>query len=334
MVQPRIADIASRAGVSNATASLVLGGRPGTRVSAATARRVLEVAAALGYEPRVRRPVVPWLSLVIDHATAGEGAVEVLGGALQAAGELGLAAAVIPVPDHAAADRAVAATLAQAPADRVVVVAGAGTVIDVAALHPQRSVLVSCRPDWKGDGLARCPVVEPDDADAARRAALALADDDRTSVIVVAGDDGAVAARTWQRELRETRTRAGGRAVVAVSRLKSPEASGRDLLDGPLSDNRDLALVCMGRATTDDALQALARLGARVPDDVVVHTRVESGEVNAVLPVTLWRVPSQEMGRRAVQLLQTEPTRERPDPGERVRVRVPFAPPVTVSPRP
>jgi len=329
MVRPRIADIASRAGVSSATASLVLGGRPGTRVSAVTARRVLEVAAALGYQPRVRRPVVPWLSLVVDHATAGEGAVEVLGGALQAAGELGLAAAVIPVPDHAAADRAVAATLAEAPADRVVVVAGAGTAIDVAALNPQRVVLVSCRPDSDDDGLARCPVVEPDDADAARRAALALAGDARTSVTVVAGDDAAVAGRAWQRALRETRTGAGGLAVVSA-RLTREFATGREPLDRASSGDRGSALVCMGRDTTNDALRALARLGAHVPDDVVVHARVEGGEVDAVVPVTVWRVPAREMGRRAVRLLHAEPTGDRPVPGEPVRVRVPFAPPVAI----
>ncbi|MBM6402600.1 LacI family DNA-binding transcriptional regulator [Phycicoccus sonneratiae] len=47
--RPRLVDVARRAGVSTATASLVLRGRPGP--SEATARSVREAAAALGYRP-------------------------------------------------------------------------------------------------------------------------------------------------------------------------------------------------------------------------------------------------------------------------------------------
>ena len=44
-------DVAARAGVSQATVSLVFSGAEATRVGAATRVRVLEAARALGYEP-------------------------------------------------------------------------------------------------------------------------------------------------------------------------------------------------------------------------------------------------------------------------------------------
>jgi DNA-binding LacI/PurR family transcriptional regulator len=47
--RPRLADVAARVGVSQASVSLVLRGEPGP--SQATRRRVLEAAAALGYRP-------------------------------------------------------------------------------------------------------------------------------------------------------------------------------------------------------------------------------------------------------------------------------------------
>src|SRR4051812_23897972 len=46
-------DVARRAGVSQATVSLVLSGNPRARVAAATRERVMEAAEALGYRPNI-----------------------------------------------------------------------------------------------------------------------------------------------------------------------------------------------------------------------------------------------------------------------------------------
>ncbi|HYR09557.1 MAG TPA: LacI family DNA-binding transcriptional regulator, partial [Longimicrobium sp.] len=46
-------DVARRAGVSQATVSLVLGGNPRARVSAQTRERVVRAAGELGYRPNL-----------------------------------------------------------------------------------------------------------------------------------------------------------------------------------------------------------------------------------------------------------------------------------------
>ena len=46
-------DVARRAGVSQATVSLVLGGNPRARVSAGTRERVVLAAGELGYRPNM-----------------------------------------------------------------------------------------------------------------------------------------------------------------------------------------------------------------------------------------------------------------------------------------
>ncbi|HEU0055158.1 MAG TPA: LacI family DNA-binding transcriptional regulator, partial [Longimicrobium sp.] len=46
-------DVARRAGVSQATVSLVLGGNPRARVAQATRERVMHAAAELGYRPNM-----------------------------------------------------------------------------------------------------------------------------------------------------------------------------------------------------------------------------------------------------------------------------------------
>ncbi|HEX2092375.1 MAG TPA: LacI family DNA-binding transcriptional regulator, partial [Longimicrobiaceae bacterium] len=46
-------DVARRAGVSQTTVSLVLGGNPRARIASATRERVLRVAEELGYRPNI-----------------------------------------------------------------------------------------------------------------------------------------------------------------------------------------------------------------------------------------------------------------------------------------
>jgi LacI family transcriptional regulator len=86
ILKPTMMDVAARAGVSQATVSLVLNGSPGVRLSEVTRERVREAARELGYtlarrgstrvqqDARVIGFVVdelttdPWMSLAFDGA--------------------------------------------------------------------------------------------------------------------------------------------------------------------------------------------------------------------------------------------------------------------------
>ena len=56
-MKPTMMDVAARAGVSQATVSLVLNGSPGARFSEVTRRKVHEAAEAIGYRLASRGPV-------------------------------------------------------------------------------------------------------------------------------------------------------------------------------------------------------------------------------------------------------------------------------------
>lgn len=84
--------VAARAGVSQATVSLVLGGSPDRlKISAQTQDRVLEVARELGYRRNLlARAMVTGKSRIIGVVTstqAGENIIQILAGAMEAANE-------------------------------------------------------------------------------------------------------------------------------------------------------------------------------------------------------------------------------------------------------
>src|SRR5438093_382131 len=100
-------DVAARAGVSAATVSVVLNNtRSGTRVSADTRNRILEVAEALRYRPNaaargIKRQRMDTIGIVsmIDGVELNLYFLEVLNGILESASLRGLNSTVFSVAD-------------------------------------------------------------------------------------------------------------------------------------------------------------------------------------------------------------------------------------------
>jgi DNA-binding LacI/PurR family transcriptional regulator len=80
-----------------------------------------------------------------------------------------------------------------------------------------------------------------------------------------------------------------------------------ELLDVLLQDHPDLtSLVVHNEPLVEPAIRALRRAGRAVPDQVsVVAICPDEVAEQALLPVTSVRIPSEELGHRAVELLMT-----------------------------
>ena len=79
------------------------------------------------------------------------------------------------------------------------------------------------------------------------------------------------------------------------------------LLDGLLRDHPNLtALVVHNQTLVEPAIRALRQVGRSVPDQVsVVAICPDEVAERAPLPVTSVRIPAEELGHRAVDLLMT-----------------------------
>ena len=105
-----LADVARRAGLSPAAASMILNGRPDTRLSKDAHERVHEAAAALGYRPNMaaralrtdRSHTVGFVSDLVATTRFASGLIKGALGAAEAAGQVVLVAETGGEPDREA----------------------------------------------------------------------------------------------------------------------------------------------------------------------------------------------------------------------------------------
>ncbi len=267
MPRARLADVAVRAGVSPATASLVLRGRPGP--SEATRATVHEAAAALGYRAdrsasALARKRSHLLGVVLDVSHPFHGAlVDALDGALAGTGlDLVLASTTTRRDERAAAD-----TLLDSRCAAVLML---GTTLGAAALDAlaaQRPVVVLGRP-----GAARARGVWADDAAGMRLAVDHLVDLGHHRIAYADGGRGPIA--TARRRGYRAAMRARGLGDEAtVLRAGATESGGLEagerVAAEPLA-TRPTAVVTFNDRCALGLRDALLRDGLAVPGDVSV----------------------------------------------------------------
>mgnify|MGYP006170051215 CR=1 FL=1 len=312
----RLVDIAAQAGVSEATVSRVLNGKPG--VAAATRDAVLAALDVLGYErpvrlrrrgsaglvglitPELENPIFPALAQVIGQALTRQGYTPVL---------------ATQTPGGSTEDE-----LTEMLVDR-----GVAGIIFVSGLHADTTADTARYEQLRAQGVpfvlvdgfspkVRAPFISPDDRAAMRLAVTHLASLGHTRIGLALGPRRFVPVQRkiegFTRSMRET-FRLGAADVEDIEAelvqhslytLEGGQAAAAALLDRGCT-----AVVCASDMMALGAIRAARERGLEVPDDVSVV-----GFDDSVLvaftdpPLTTVRKPVPAMGQAAVRTLLEE----------------------------
>lgn len=296
-------DVARRAGVSQATVSLVLSGNPRARVSAATRERVMAAAGDLGYRPNIlARGLVRRRSYtlgVVVPDLSNPFFLDVVTGVQRVAAEAGYA--VLPgdvreVPPERHLD-----ALRQRQVDGLILDGFGALAMADDALSDLKVVLVD-------EPSERWPGVASDALEAGRLAAEHLLSLGHRRIAFAGPASDVHGFRMRERGFAAALRAAGVPLPSPLLRRVPPTTAGgwqamRSLLALDPSE-RPTAVFCANDLVAAGALKACLKAGVDVPgamslvgcDDVEL-ARVVTPELTTV------RVPARELGARAARLL-------------------------------
>jgi DNA-binding LacI/PurR family transcriptional regulator len=308
MVQRRLAEVAAKVGVSEATVSRVLNGRPG--VSDGTRAAVLTALDVLGYErptqlrgeraglvglvlPELQNPIFPAFADVVGNALAQRGFTPLL--CTRTAGGVSEADYVELLLQHAVAG--------------VVFAGGLYAQADVSHEHYRQlvrrrlpAVLVNAAIDDLG-----FPRVSCDDAVAVEQAFghLVALGHERLGMVLAPADH--VPSRRKLAAFLACADKAGltvapGTVEHAMFSLESGQAAANRLLERGVT-----GIICASDPLALGAIRAARRRGMSPPEDVSVVGFDDSALMNCTdPPLTTVRQPIEAMGRAVVDLLAAQ----------------------------
>ena len=301
----RLAEVARKVGVSEATVSRVLNEKPG--VSQATREAVLTALDVLGYErptklrgerarlvglflPELNNPIFPAFGEVVGGALAQNGYTPVL--CTQAAGG-------ITEADYVE-------LLLQQHVSGVVFVGGQYTQENAPHEHYARLAELNLPTVLVNAPVASLhfPTVSTDDAVASEQAWNHLTQLGHTRIGLVLGPEDHIPSR---RKLLAARRVAESNGATIEDRLvvhthysleAGQAAAARLLAEGVT------AIICMSDPIALGAIRAVRRAGLQVPQDVSIIGFDDSALMNATDPaLTTIRQPIEPMGRMIIELL-------------------------------
>lgn len=298
-------DIAQRAGVSQATVSLVLGDVANARIAQETRDKVRAIADEMGYVRKpglARNSDVKVIGLLIDEVMATPFAAQFIEGARLEAARQGALISVFCTGGNAQVEAAALTVLQAAGAVGVLYTSlVTRTVRPPPQLLQMPTILLNCHAP-----AGQFTSVVPADVTGAYAATQALIDAGHRRIAHIAGESWGEAAR--DRTLGYRRALASHDIVFDAALLVAPAwtvASGRELtlhlLDLPRPPT---AIFCFSDRVALGCYEALAERGLQVGADVSV-VGFDNDDLAVALrpPLSTMVLPHEEMARVAVASL-------------------------------
>lgn len=296
-----IRDVAARAGVSQPTASLVLGNHPRARVAAATRQRILDAAEALGYRPNVvARSLARGRSFalgVIVPDLRNPFVMDVVAGAERVASSAGYA--VLLCDQSARPAAAHLETLLARQIDGVLLDAVGAATLPVEALRGVNVVLID-------EPANEWPGVSSDALGAGALAAEHLLELGHRAFAFIGPASDVHALRMRERGFVR-RVREAGCAVSSERWRRVPASvqGGLDAMRALLAlQPRPTAVFCANDLIAIGAVKQCLTQGVALPRELSVVGCDDIDMARLITPeLTTVAVPARELGARAARLL-------------------------------
>ena len=301
--QPTSFDVAQRAGVSQSTVSLVLGGKSTGRVGKPTQDAVLQAAAELGYQPQsaaraLRLGRSQAIALVVPDVSNPYFA-SVLQGTEQAARKQGYSVVLVSMYKHPDWSRLIAEALAARAVDGILFYTlGPPASLDREHLS-QRAVMV--------DGItAGMPTLQLDIASGAYAAMTHLLNLGHTNIAHLAAALDVETFQVRQRAYLRALTSAGisintEYLVRTQFTIEDAQAKASRLLELPQPPS---AIFCDSDLLAIGVYKAAKARGLSIPRDLSVTGFDDSMVARILEPeLTTVAIPTMTLGERAISLL-------------------------------
>lgn len=308
-----LADVARLAGLSPTAASMILNGRPDTRLSQDAHDRVNAAAEALGYRPNVaarglRTDKTLTIGFISDVVATTRFASGLIKGALAAAEAAGHVVLVIETGGDPAREAEAIAAVLDRQVDGIIFATMRARELFVPDIPSSTTVVM-----LNATNAKHATSVLPDELAGGARAVELLVESGHREGIALLGQNDEV-ERDVFRSATVARRVAGIRQSMLEHNLEfiaeesiwlwEPE-EGYEATKKLLARGHDVrALVCMNDRIAFGAYQALAEAGLSVPSDVSIVS-FDNDELAAYLRpgLTTVALPHEAMGQRAVELL-------------------------------
>ncbi|ALE05714.1 transcriptional regulator [Arthrobacter sp. ERGS1:01] len=317
-----LADVAKKAGLSSTAASMILNGRPDTRLSKAAHDKVHAAAAELGYRPNLaarglRTDKTQTIGFISDLVATTRFASGLIRGALQASEEAGNVMLVIETGGDPRREQKAIDAVLDRQVDGIIFATMRARELFVPAFPPATKVVM-----LNATNPHHLQTVLPDEFAGGRAAARYLLDHGFSSDIALIGhnaetEQGYFRSSTVEQRIhgiRSTMEAAGHTFMAELSAWDWEPQHGYTLTRSLLSGRtRPRALLCMNDRLAFGAYQALNEAGLRVPDDVSIIGFDNDELAEYLRPgLTTVALPHEQMGRRAVDLLigDSDPVQE------------------------
>ncbi|MGI5291765.1 LacI family DNA-binding transcriptional regulator [Nonomuraea polychroma] len=309
-------DVATRAGVSVSTVSLVMNGRDAGRVKPAIGERVRRAAAELGYAPNLlarslRTRQTNTIGLLSDMVASTPFAGRMLKGAQEAAWEQGCLLLLIDTGGHAEMEQSAVQALVQRNVDALIYASMYHREIELPEIPEGLPLIVLDGRPVEGD----FDWVVPDERGGARAAVEHLMAAGHTRIGFCTVDEDIPAAHQRLEGFRNTLGEHFEPSLVtrgATGDVHTGQWTARELLSRP---DRPTALFCYNDRVAMGAYRAARHLGLAVPDEVsIVGFDDQEYIADALEPgLTTVALPHYEMGAWAASRLLTRAEGDEPE---------------------